>query len=149
MKWIPRFYEGTPARFFRKGKVVILFGSRRVGKTALAHRLLTKRKGKLFLGTGEDMELASLLSNRKTETYRLFFEPYETIFIDEAQYIPDAGRCLKMLVDLFPDKQFLITGSSSFHIEQTASYPLTGRKKMGTRCPFTKLPLGWVSQKIR
>jgi predicted AAA+ superfamily ATPase len=90
-------------------------------------RLLTKRKEKLFSGTGEDMELAGILSDRRIETYKLFFAPYETIFIDEAQYIPDGGLCLKMLVDLFPDKHFLITGSSSFHIAQSASYPLTGR----------------------
>ena len=73
------------------------------------------------------MELAGILSDRRIETYKLFFAPYETIFIDEAQYIPDGGLCLKMLVDLFPDKHFLITGSSSFHNAQSASYPLTGR----------------------
>jgi predicted AAA+ superfamily ATPase len=127
MKWIPRFYESTSNRFFQKGKIVILFGARRVGKTALVRRLLTKRKEKLFSGTGEDMELAGILSDRRIGTYKLFFAPYETIFIDEAQYIPDGGLCLKMLVDLFPDKHFLITGSSSFHNAQSASYPLTGR----------------------
>jgi predicted AAA+ superfamily ATPase len=127
MQWLQRYYEIAPNVFFKAGKVIILYGARRVGKTMLMKRLLASRTGRIFSATGEDMELASILTSRKIETYRLFFGPYDIIFIDEAQYIDNVGECLKMLVDLFQDKYFIITGSSAFNISQSASEPLTGR----------------------
>ncbi len=102
----------------------------------LIRRLLKNRSEKIFSSTGEDMDLAGILATKKIETYRLFFSPYDIIFIDEAQYIPNVGECLKLLVDLFPDKYFIITGSSAFNISQSASEPLTGRSNIRVLYPL-------------
>jgi len=127
MQWIKRFYELDPSALFKKGKVVILYGARRVGKTMLMEKLLAGTEGKIFKGSGDDFELVAILSSRKIETYRLFFSPYSVIFIDEAQYVPNIGACAKLLIDLFPEKSVILTGSSAFNLSQTISEPLTGR----------------------
>ncbi len=127
MQWIKRFYESDPSALFKKGKVVILYGARRVGKTMLMEKLLAGSEGKIFKGSGDDFELVAILSSRKIETYRLFFSPYDVIFIDEAQYVPNIGACAKLLIDIFPEKSIILTGSSAFNLSQTVSEPLTGR----------------------
>jgi predicted AAA+ superfamily ATPase len=127
MQWIKRFYESHPTALLKKGKVVILYGARRVGKTMLMEKLLAGTEGKIFKGIGDDFELVAILSSRKIETYRLFFSPYDVIFIDEAQYVPDIGACAKLLIDIFPEKSVILTGSSAFNLSQTVSEPLTGR----------------------
>jgi uncharacterized protein len=120
---------------------VLLFGARRVGKTMLVQRLLDARPDvhdeEIFYSTGEDADLAGILASRRVETYRLFFQPYRIVCIDEAQYLEDIGRSLKLLVDLFPETCFLITGSSSFGISQAASEPLTGRSIVQTLFPVS------------
>ncbi len=119
-------YEMDPDALLRKGKVVLLYGARRVGKTMLMDRLLANR-AKVFRGVGDDFELASILGSRKIETYRLFFSPYDVIFIDEAQYIPQIGACAKLLIDLFPETSIVLTGSSTLTLSQCSSEPLAGR----------------------
>jgi uncharacterized protein len=136
-EWIPRSIEGDPERVFRPGKVVLIYGARRVGKTALLRKLLDGHVGSVFFSTGEDADLAGILGSRKSETYRLFFQNYDIIAIDEAQYLSDVGRSLKMLVDLFPETSFLVTGSSSFGLSQEVSEPLTGRNLVQTLYPIS------------
>jgi predicted AAA+ superfamily ATPase len=137
MQWIKRFYERDTDGLFKKGKVTVIYGARRVGKTELVKRLISSRNERVFWGTGEDLDLASVLQSRKTETYRLFFEPYDIVFIDEAQYIDEVGICLKMLVDMFPETSFIVTGSSSFNISQSTAEPLTGRSIVKTLYPIS------------
>jgi predicted AAA+ superfamily ATPase len=47
--------------------------------------------------------------------------------IDEAQRINNIGLIIKLLVDNFPEKQIIATGSSSFDLANTIVEPLTGR----------------------
>lgn len=56
--------------------------------------------------------------------------------MDEAQKIPEIGEILKLLIDTYPEKQFLATGSSSFDLANQTAEPLTGRK-----ITFTLYPL--------
>jgi len=83
-----------------------------------------------FKGFGEDATLAQLLSSHSLERYRLTFESYEGLFIDEAQEINGIGKALKLLVDAFPHLKVIVTGSSSFRLEQDIGQPLTGRRKV-------------------
>jgi hypothetical protein len=141
MQWIKRFYESHPTALLKKGKVVILYGARRVGKTMLMEKLLAGTEGKIFKGIGDDFELVAILSSRKIETYRLFFSPYDVIFIDEAQYVPDIGACAKLLIDIFPEKSVILTGSSAFNLSQTVSEPLTGRSIQRFLFPISLMEL--------
>uniref|UniRef100_A0A7C3HYE1 AAA domain-containing protein n=1 Tax=Gracilinema caldarium TaxID=215591 RepID=A0A7C3HYE1_9SPIR len=51
------------------------------------------------------------------------------------------GECLKLLVDLFPNKYFIISGSSAFTISQSASEPLTGRSNPRVLYPLAIVEL--------
>lgn len=48
--------------------------------------------------------------------------------IDEAQRVPEIGLTLKRIIDNFPEVQLLVTGSSSFELQNRLNESLTGRK---------------------
>ncbi len=51
---------------------------------------------------------------------------YKYLFIDEAQYIPNIGTNLKIIVDTIPISVF-VTGSSAFDLKNKVGEPLVGR----------------------
>jgi predicted AAA+ superfamily ATPase len=59
------------------------------------------------------------------------------IFIDEAQRVKDIGLTLKIAIDAMPEKQFIVTGSSSFDLANKINEPLTGRKYEFSLYPFS------------
>jgi hypothetical protein len=59
------------------------------------------------------------------------------ICIDEAQRVKNIGLTLKLLVDNFPEKQVVATGSSSFDLSNQIVEPLTGRKYEFFLYPFS------------
>ncbi len=50
------------------------------------------------------------------------------LMIDEAQRVANIGMTLKRITDNFPDVQLMVTGSSSFELQDKLNEPLTGRK---------------------
>ncbi|MFQ5638076.1 MAG: AAA family ATPase [bacterium] len=50
------------------------------------------------------------------------------LLIDEAQRVENIGLTLKLLVDNFPDRQVIASGSSAFELANKINEPLTGRK---------------------
>jgi len=96
---IDRLVEKQVRSYLRPNKVVVILGSRRVGKTVLIKKILSESlRGSKFL------------------------------IIDEAQKIPDIGMALKLMVDEIDDLKIMITGSSAFDVENYTGEPLTGRK---------------------
>lgn len=126
--WFKRYYEFTADSFFRENKVIALTGPRRVGKTALIERLISGYKGKIYTGTGDDMEVREIFSSEKLQKIKTGFGSYNLVFIDEAQRVPGIGFGLKMLVDHLPGIRIIITGSSSFSLLNRTGEPLTGRQ---------------------
>jgi len=78
---------------------------------------------------GDDPLTRSSFSNRSLGELTRLVQDYELIVIDEAQQIPNIGPTLKLLIDNFPDKQIIATGSSSFDLANNINEPLTGRKR--------------------
>jgi hypothetical protein len=64
---------------------------------------------------------------RDSVALRSLVNPYDLVIIDEAQRITDAGIVIKILIDTFPDKIFLITGSSALELAYGMFDALTGR----------------------
>ncbi len=124
--WIKRYYETDP-ELFRKSKVNLFYGPRRVGKTALIQKLLEKIDGNLFAGEGDDIELRKTLSSENKTLILSAFQNYDCIFIDEAQRIKNIGWGLKILVDNLPETIIIASGSSSFKLSSEVGEPLTGR----------------------
>ncbi len=125
-----------------KGKVLILYGARRTGKTTLVKYLLTKFSKKSAYINCELQEYKDALSTTNSGLLAEFIGNRELIIFDEAQHIPNIGLVLKVLVDTFPQVQFIATGSSSFELSGMVSEPLTGRSRQFLLLPFSLEEIG-------
>lgn len=112
----------------RDGFVTVIYGARRVGKTILLEQLKTKWKDQkaLFLN-GDVEETRNLLGTTSEIKLERAANGYDVVFVDEAQRIPNIGLSLKILIDKFPKKRFVVTGSSSLELSQGMHENLTGR----------------------
>ncbi len=125
---IPRKTEALIKTRLQPGKVLLLSGARRTGKTFLLNEIIKNWPGEYLFWNGEDFAVQELLQRRSVQHYRQLVGRTELLVIDEAQHIPDVGKILKLMVDSFPRLIILITGSSAFGINDRADEPLTGRK---------------------
>lgn len=122
-------------RFF-KGKAILLLGPRQVGKTTLIQELIHEKEY-LFLN-GDDPSIRSILENASTVQLQSIIGNYKIVFIDEAQRISNIGLTLKLITDQFKTVQLLVSGSSSFEINNKTQEPLTGRK-----FEYHLFPISW------
>ncbi|MEI7422708.1 MAG: ATP-binding protein [Prolixibacteraceae bacterium] len=139
--WYKRFLENQTESILKKGKVFVLYGPRRVGKTELIKKMIEGFNGKIYGGSGDNLEVRELLSNQKLSQLQSAFGNYQMIFIDEAQRIPEVGYGLKLLIDNFPEMIILVTGSSSFDLSNKIGEPLTGRNIIRNLFPVSVLEL--------
>lgn len=139
--WFDRYFQYKLDELVLPGKVFILYGPRRVGKTELIKRFIKKFEGKVYQGTGDNMELQQILVSRNLSMFKTVFGAYDLIFIDEAQRIPQIGIALKLLIDHLPNVRIIATGSSSFDLSNALGEPLTGRQKIRTLYPLSILEL--------
>ena len=109
-----------------KGKAIIVFGARQVGKTTLL-RQITDSNETLWLN-GDEPDVRALFDNASSTRLKAIIGPKRTVVIDEAQRIPNIGIALKLIIDNNPDVQVIATGSSSFDLANVINEPLTGRK---------------------
>ncbi|OGX39549.1 MAG: hypothetical protein A2984_02525 [Omnitrophica WOR_2 bacterium RIFCSPLOWO2_01_FULL_41_12] len=137
---IKRFYSGL-GHYLEKGKVLVIFGPRQVGKTTLLQDYLSETSLKFKLETGDNIKIHTLFASQELDRILAYAKPYELIVIDEAQKIPHVGVALKMIVDHLPNIQIIVTGSSSFDLAGQIGEPLTGRKKTLTLFPLSQLEL--------
>ncbi|HRY82419.1 MAG TPA: ATP-binding protein [Candidatus Moranbacteria bacterium] len=124
-----------------KGKAIIIYGARQVGKTTLAKQIIEKygEEASYF-----DCELLSVRQNLEIpEASRLksYLGRYKLVVLDEMQKMSNAGTILKILVDHCPEIQIIATGSSSFEMANKTSEPMTGRAKRFTLYPFSIIEL--------
>lgn len=107
-------------------KVILLFGTRRVGKTVLVKQLEAEIKVPFLHLNAEDNDVQELLSVKTIANYKRVVGNNKILIIDEAQVIPDIGKILKLMIDEL-DITILATGSSAFDLSNKAGEPLTGR----------------------
>jgi predicted AAA+ superfamily ATPase len=111
-----------------KGKAILLFGPRQVGKSTLVEALL-KEIGKEYLYmNGDDSDIREILSNTTATKLKAIAGNKTIVFIDEAQRISNIGITLKLFTDQIKDVQVIATGSSAFELSSKVNEPLTGRK---------------------
>jgi len=109
------------------GKAIIVFGARQVGKTTLIKELTQNRGDVLWLNCDE-LDISNLFAEMSSTRFKAIFGSNKIIVIDEAQQIKDIGLRLKLITDILPEYQLLVTGSSSFELANKLNEPLTGRK---------------------
>jgi hypothetical protein len=128
MEYLNREITGSLIKKIQPGKVIIVSGARRVGKTWLVKNILENIGEPFFYLNGEDVYVHDMLSVRSVEHYKQLIGTYKLLFIDEAQKIDEIGAKLKLMVDEIPGLKIIISGSSSLDIQREAGEPLTGRK---------------------
>lgn len=110
------------------GKVVVLYGPRQVGKTTLAHQLLTQVTGRTRYINADELRYREALASQNSHTLGELLAEADVLVIDEAQRVPNIGLNLKIMVDSFPQARILATGSASFDLANKIREPLTGRQ---------------------
>ncbi len=125
---IERIAKQRLIKLLKPGKVIVLLGSRRTGKTTILKEIANETNEKFFFWNGEDFAVHDLLKRRSIQNYKNLIGERKLILIDEAQKIPDIGNILKLIVDSFENLKIVVTGSSAFDIKNLTGEPLTGRK---------------------
>lgn len=125
---IKRLLQDTiEARMFQ-GKAIIVIGARQVGKSTLFKMTLDGRAERVLTLNCDEPEVREMLSGANLNQLRLLIGSNQIVMIDEAQRVEDIGLTLKLITDNFPSVQLLVTGSSSFELQNRLNEPLTGRK---------------------
>ncbi len=140
MKMIERAIYREFQGQIKPGRVLILLGARRVGKTHLLKQIASKlpEAQTLFLN-GEDQRTIDRMAERSVENFKLLLGSATFLFIDEAQNIPDIGGKLKLLVDEMPDVHVIVTGSSMFELNNKLGQPLVGRSHVIQLFPLAQI----------
>lgn len=144
---VPREIQPVIEKQLFKGKVIILYGPRRVGKTTLSKQLLALHENSRYINC-ELLENKIALETTNSSTLKSFFGNYRLVVLDEAQQIRDIGRILKIMADTFPEIQIIATGSSSFELGNKINEPLTGRSREYLLFPFSVSELTRIKDKI-
>lgn len=136
-KIIKRDIQDNIENWLFKGKVIILYGARQVGKTTLAKELLRKYADESAYFNCEIISVKQALEKANPVSLRNFLGKGNFFILDEAQKVQNIGLILKLLIDTYPDIQIIATGSSSFDLANQMSEPLTGRALEFTLYPFS------------
>ena len=112
----------------KKGKDLVLTGPRQVGKTTLLKALQTSFTEKTLWLNCDEPDVRKYLTDVTSTQLNTLIGNADIILIDEAQRVKNIGLTLKLLVDNFPDKKVIVTGSSALELSNEVNEPLTGRK---------------------
>ncbi|MCB1080483.1 MAG: AAA family ATPase, partial [Chlamydiia bacterium] len=138
--YIPQIQLQRLEALTKPGKVIVIYGARRVGKTTLIKKYLESEKNALYV-TGEDVFVREYLSSDSIDKLKEFIGKKDLIVIDEAQYIENIGLNLKLIVDHLPKVRIIATGSSTFDLAKQVGEPLTGRKHTLKMYPLSQIEL--------
>ncbi|MES2446909.1 MAG: DUF4143 domain-containing protein [Bacteroidota bacterium] len=138
---IKRHLEAVLRNNIGKNKVLLIFGTRRVGKTWLIEDLLNNDNRAKLLLNGEDQDVQALLANRSKANYARVLGDTTLLAIDEAQAIPEIGKVLKLMIDSFKQLTIIASGSSAFDLSNQTGEPLTGRSLTYNLFPIAQLEL--------
>ena len=126
--YVQQTHRANLETLLKPGKVIVVYGARRTGKTTLVQRFLKGETEPYPLVNGEDITIQSHLSNQSIEKLKTFVGKHRLLVVDEAQKIHNIGLNLKLIVDHIPGIRIIATGSSSFDLARRIGEPLTGRK---------------------
>ena len=127
-----------------RGRVIVLYGARRVGKTTLVKNILKKYPQSRYINC-DLLPNQLALREHSLEALRGFIGQHKLIVLDEAQRVENIGMTLKIISDELPEIQIIATGSSSFDLANKTGEPLTGRMRQFLLSPLTLLEIEQVN----
>lgn len=121
-----------------KKQIALLIGARQVGKTTLLKELNKTLKAEdqdVYYLTLENPDIVTSLDQHPDKLFDNIPPISEVkptfILIDEIQYLKNPSNFLKYHYDQYNDKiKFVVSGSSSFYIDQKFTDSLAGRKRI-------------------
>lgn len=106
-------------------QILILLGSRQVGKTTIVKKIFPQADYLLV----DNEPIKKILESYDIEAYKTLINTRSSeIIIDEIHLLSDPGRAAKIIYDQIPGVKLIITGSSFFHIKNKTGESLAGRK---------------------
>jgi predicted AAA+ superfamily ATPase len=145
---IPRLIEKKIESELGKQKVIMLYGTRRTGKTTIIEHIAARHGDDVLLLQGEDMQVASLLQQRTVANYSQLTRGKKIVIIDEAQAIPEIGKILKLMIDNVKGITIIATGSSSFDLVYHTGEPLVGRNIVHYLYPIAQVELSTIEDRL-
>lgn len=139
--YIPQAQLGRLRQLVTAGKVVVVYGPRRVGKTTLIRRYVERYEPDALVVSGEDMAAREYLESQSIAKLKAFVGGKRTLIVDEAQHAREIGLNLKLLVDHVEGLRIIATGSSSFDLARSTGAPLTGRQYTLLLLPLAQMEL--------
>lgn len=141
---IPRIVQQQMEAKIGQQKVILLYGTRRTGKTTIIEKIVETHQKDALLLHGEDLYVSELLQNRTVANYQQLTRGKKLVVIDEAQSIPEIGKILKLLIDTVKGITIIATGSSSFDLVNKTGEPLVGRNLEYYLYPISQVELSTI-----
>ena len=140
--YVPQKQLENLSSLIQSGKVIVIYGARRVGKTTLLRKFIENldKQAVLFVN-GDDITARQFLESQSIENLRDFVGRHQYLIVDEAQYVRNIGLNLKLIVDHIPGIKVIATGSSSFDLAQNVGEPLTGRRFVLKLFPLAQMEI--------
>ncbi|AFH48439.1 Putative AAA+ superfamily ATPase [Ignavibacterium album JCM 16511] len=131
-----------------KGKIIIIYGARQVGKTTLIKSIQQNFFDKSLYLNCDEPDIRDLLTDSTSSRLKSIIGNKELVLIDEAQRVKNIGITLKLFADEIKNVQVIATGSSSFELSNIINEPLTGRKYVFILTPISlkelTFSIGWL-----
>jgi|GEM_PF-584600 len=139
---VPRYLHQLIRNRLKPNKAVLIYGARRVGKTALIKSIIAELPlDEVLFVNGEDQIVAEQFAIRTITNYKLLIGSKKYLIIDEAQNIERIGSVLKLIVDEIEGIHVLVSGSSVFDLSNKLGEPLVGRQTIFQMHPIAQCEL--------
>lgn len=145
--YIPQKQIENLRKLIIPGKVMVIYGPRRVGKTTLLKKYLESENDSVLFVNGDDIIVRQYLESQSIQTLRDFIGDHRLLVVDEAQYVEKIGLNLKLIVDHIPGIKVIVTGSSSFDLARDVGEPLTGRKYVLKLFPLSQMEISKIEKR--
>jgi predicted AAA+ superfamily ATPase len=152
--YIPQGQLENLRHLLAPGKVMVLYGARRVGKTTLIKKFVEhylqenpSEADRILLVNGDDIIVRQYLESQSIQKLKDFVGHHSLLVVDEAQYVDKIGLNLKLIVDHIPTIKIIATGSSSFDLSRDIGQPLTGRKHVLRLFPLAQMEISQIEKR--
>ncbi|MBI5413998.1 ATP-binding protein [Candidatus Peregrinibacteria bacterium] len=135
--YFPRDIEVSLRQNLESNLILLILGARQVGKTSVLRKLYDnaiREEKKCFFFNLEDFSIRKKLDEHPFQIFQmtqLSPEEKQILFLDEIQYLQNPSNFLKLIFDTYKDSvKLIVSGSSSFYIDQKFTDSLAGRKRI-------------------
>ncbi len=135
MNYIDRLITDTIIRAEVSFPVIVITGPRQSGKSTLSTHIFPTYEKYNF----EDLGLKDIVMS---DPKGFLNKCGDKVILDEVQNVPELFSYIQLIVDEYPNRRFVLTGSSNFALMERITQSLAGRAALFTLLPFSIKELG-------